>query len=434
MVNSKSKFIESLFKNLNDKQVDYFVIGEYQNLPESNGNSDLDIIVSPNCVGDLLSVLNRLLLQYNIKVVSYYSNSNAKFYRLLCDHNTNWGLQLDLFCKGLFFQTKEYYPLSELENDLLVYNGIKVLNLKKTYFIGFLKEIIHKGWAKDKYIDGFVSEVLSHEIKYRELLTRLYGRKFTKIVFDNLTPNQLKPHTKILGSIMLKKVYYGNFTWLYKNIERVKYLKRVLCQPGYSIVFLGEHSHRKIAIINDVASILNESFHNSVYRENRYNFITPINKTHKKDSNIKGLVDYIEAPNVLITIKTLSSFFYYLFDFTKRYWIKISLKKTFHSCVWLFNSYHYDYYIFQKKDRSILKKYILKIQDLIIPDPDIIICLDTNSDLVSREVSEISKFCINNPKAIRINTECSLEQSVDSTMRGISGVMVKRFEIFNKFD
>lgn len=434
MVNSKSKFIESLFKKLNDTQVDYFVIGEYHDLPESNGNSDLDIIVSSNCVDDLLSVLNKLLVQYNIKVVSYYSNSNARFYRLLYNRDTNWGLQLDLFCKGLFFQTKEYYPLSELKNDILVYNSIKVLSLKKTYFIGFLKEIIHKGWAKDKYVDGFISEVLSDEIKYRDLLTRLYGRKFTKIVFDNLSPNQLKTHTKILGSIMLKEVYYGNFTWLYKNIQRIKYLKRVFCQPGYTIVFLGEDNYRKIAIINDVTSILNESFHNSVYRENRYNFITPINKSHQKDSNNKRLVDYIKAPNGLITIKTISSFFFYLFDFTKRYWIKIFPKKAFHSCVWLFNSYHYDYYILQKKDRNILKNYILKIQDIITPDPDIIICLGTNSDLVSREVSEISKFCIKNPKAIRIDTECSIEQSVDSTIRGISDVMVERFKIFNKFD
>jgi len=67
-----------------------------------------------------------------------------------------WGLQMDLFFKGFFYQTKEYYPIEVIKNDILLYKGIRVLELKKAYFIEFLKEIIHKGWSKEKYINEFI--------------------------------------------------------------------------------------------------------------------------------------------------------------------------------------------------------------------------------------------------------------------------------------
>jgi hypothetical protein len=43
----KEYFLSHFFSSLFDENIDYFVIGEYDKLPESTGESDLDIIVSP---------------------------------------------------------------------------------------------------------------------------------------------------------------------------------------------------------------------------------------------------------------------------------------------------------------------------------------------------------------------------------------------------
>ena len=81
---------------------------------------------------------------------------------------------------------------------------------------------------------------------------------------------------------------------------------------------------------------------------------------------------------------------------------------------------------------------------MLIPEPDLIICLGADATAihnrkpelplaeVKRQVMELSEFCNKHKRAVWVDTDNSVEQSVQNTMFAISKVMEKRFETMNK--
>ena len=441
MLKNKSDFLKLLFQNLNKNEVNYFVIGEYGALPESTGSSDLDVVVEQKHLQSFLEILKSLLSQLNINVVSFYTNNNSVFYRLAGRGDKYWGLQLDILYRGFYFQNKEYFPIDLIKNDIIIHNDIRVLNLKKTYFLGFLKEIIHKGWAKDKYIKGFLVEVKSNEIEYRDSLNTLYGEKFASLVFDDLTFDNLKSNAKTLGEAMFKKVYNNQNAFITNVFAKSKYLKRIFKQPGYAIAFLGTDGAGKSTIIEKITPILNESFHNSVnYEHLRPNMIPSIAQLLGKKEIFDGPVTNPHEKKQSGLFGSLLRWSYYLIDYTLGYLLKVFPKKAFRSCVWIFDRYYYDYLIDKRRTRVNLPNWILKIGKFIIPEPDIIICLGAEPNIiyarkpelsiqeVNRQVKELKLFCSKNDRAIWIDTSVSVEESVNETMQVITNTMSNRFK------
>lgn len=446
MINGKSEFLKQLFLVLNTNHIEYFIFGEYRNLPESTGSSDLDLMVNPKQIDQFILVLHRLLRHYNIKIASYYTNNNALFYRLISNSNCYWGIQLDIFHKGFFYQTKEYFPIIEIQKDIIIHNGIRVLDFKKAYLIGFLKEIIHNHCSKDKYINGFIDEVLTNELKYRKLFASLYGSKFVEIVFNNLDANGLKSQTKNLGNIIFKNIYNGSFASLLKIGDKIKYLKRGLNKPGYTIAFLGTDGSGKSTIINKITPIINEAFHNSVYYEHlRPNCLPSFAQLLGKNEYFSQPVTDPHSKNPSGFIGSFFRWSFYLLDYTLGYWFKVFPKKIFKSCVWIFDRYYYDYLIDKRRTMVNLPNWLLRLGQALISEPDLIICLGAEPDAiyarkpelslkeVKRQVTALSIFCKSNKRAVWIDTGQSIDQTVSETMDAVYVLMSKRFEYIRKY-
>jgi thymidylate kinase len=437
----KEYFLSNLFASLSNANIDYFVIGEYKTLPESTGDSDLDIIVTQTDSERFLSILNDLIVQNKLIVASYYINNNGYFYRILSTQKSFWGLQLDLFYKGFYYQNQEYFPVEEIKDDILLYKGVNVLDLKKAYLIGFLKEIVHKAWSKDKYIKGFVKEVSRDKEKYKLLFLHLYGKEFVEIVFANLAEKRIKDNSAKLGQIVFKKIHKGRFSKIKNILDKASYLKRVFNKPGYAIAFLGADGSGKSTIIDAVSPILNEAFHNSVYYEHlRPNKFPSIAKIMGKKEGFEVPVTDPHSKKPSGVFGSLLRWTYYLLDYTIGYGLKVFPKKAFKSCVWIFDRYYYDYRIDKRRTRVNLPGWVLHFGQFLIPEPDLIICLGAEPEAihsrkpelpfeeVKRQVNVLSKFCHENKRAVWVDTGQSIEQSVNDTMIAISNKLGKRFD------
>jgi hypothetical protein len=133
-----------------------------------------------------------------------------------------------------------------------------------------------------------------------------------------------------------------------------------------------------------------------------------------------------------------------MIDYTMGYWVKVFPKKAFKSVVWIFDRYYYDYLIDPKRARIKLPNWVFKVGLYLIPEPDLIICLGADStvihnrkpelslDEVERQVMELTEFCHKHKRAVWVDTDSSIEQSVQNTMFAISKMMEKRFETMNK--
>ena len=151
---NKKDFLSAFFQTMNEEGVDYFVYGSYLALPEDTGGSDIDMVVEENDFPKVSRILDSLTRNNRVSKVSYYANANAKFYRLLF-FPKSFGIQLDIFYKGLCYQGIEYYPMKLMRERVIEYNGIKVLDIKKGYYMidytfGYFKKVWPQIHTKSK--------------------------------------------------------------------------------------------------------------------------------------------------------------------------------------------------------------------------------------------------------------------------------------------
>lgn len=436
---TKSLFINNLFEKFNRVFPNYFVIGEYDLLPNSTGNSDLDILVSDYSPKEINESIIKCLNDIDLKLVSFYSNDYGLFYRISgCDNNNYWGLQLDVFYKAFNYHSVTYYPAQTLGDFVLKHNGINVLRKDKAYFIGFLKEIIHKGWAKDKYKNEFFNILRHDSTNAKCILDQHCGKKFSDYLFENIDNLEKLDDYSKLRHVLLQSLKTYRANALYLLMIRLKNMKRMFKHPGYSIVFLGTDGSGKSTIINEVKPILLQSFHNSVYYEHlRPNLIPSIAKLLGKAESFEGPVT---DPHAKVPSGFVGSFVrwsYYMIDYTLGYWLKVFPKRSLKSCVWIFDRYYYDYRIDKRRTRVNLPDWMLRFGQAIIPEPDIIICLGTDAEKiyarkpelelkeVERQVNTLKEFCAKHKRAHWVDTGGSIEQSVSDSMKIIVAQMSK---------
>ena len=437
---NKRDFLSAFFQTMNEEGVDYFVYGSYLALPEDTGGSDIDMIVEENDFPKVSRILDGLTRKNRVSKVSYYANANAKFYRFLF-FPQSFGVQLDIFYKGLCYQGIEYYPMKRMRERVIEYNGIKVLDIKKGYYVDYIKEVLHLGKAKEKYLKAFIEEIKRDEQHFREQLSSLYGEETMRLVFDNLSEDKLPSVEKRLQRMMQKRVMKGH-RW--KNLLlRLLLLKRLFGKrPGYVIAVEGTDGSGKSFIINSITPVLNEAFHNGVvYNHLRPNAIPDLGvvlgKKKKEDEAVICTDPHGQKQSGLIG--SLIRWAYYMIDYTfgylKKVWPQIHTK----SKVFIFDRYYYEYYLDQKRSRTNLPQWIIRFGELFLPNPDLILCLggdpvkiydrkpETSLDEVKRQTEALKKFCIERKNAVWIDTTILPEESVKAALGACYEVMSKRF-------
>lgn len=438
MAKIKKRFLEKIFSLLNQRNIDYFVYGEYDHLPDNNGGSDIDMIISPEDFAQGISILRGVSLDLGVNVVSYYHGPYSCFVRFM---TTEWGVQFDII-SAFFHKDKIYYPTEYLKNDIVIHNNVvKALIIEVGYYVDFLKELTHIHTVKEKYVRGFITEYIRNP-RRREQLKVLYGEDFVGIIDNHLDYDSMLDVLPALRNIVLKKLH--PYTISIEQLKRrVISLKRLYHPPGYVVAVLGTDGSGKTTIIQGITPILNEAFHKGV----KYNHLRPhwlpdigvlTGRRKKKDQKEVCSAPHSSKPSGLI-----GSFFrwgYYLFDYTIGYLIKIWKYKHTKSHVYIFDRYYYDYYIDQRRLRIQLPKWIVKIGDWIVPTPDIILCLggnpdaiyhrkpETTKDEVERQVAALRSFCNNHQHTAWIDTTETVETSIHDAMVAIHSMMSKRFE------
>ena len=132
---TKQAFLTIFFTQLNNSGVDYFVYGEYENLPDGNGESDIDIMLPLEQFPRLFGVLLPLLQRENISVVSYYRNKVTSFVRILTQE---WGVQFDFF-GGIYHKGTSYYNVEYIKSNVIKHKGfINVLSIVTGYYLDFI--------------------------------------------------------------------------------------------------------------------------------------------------------------------------------------------------------------------------------------------------------------------------------------------------------
>lgn len=437
---TKSEFLTTFFAMLNHGKIDYFVYGEYQSLPNDTGVSDIDMVVEENDVEKVKLILRNLTAKSSVCLASFYANANANalFYRFL---SPEWGVQLDVFYKGLCYKGVEYYPTTWMKENVILHNGIKVLAKQKGFYVDFLKEILHNGVAKTKYRQAFLVALQTNEVQVIDEIRQLYGEQAGQLVRDNATDEGICSIERKLQRCMRRHLLKGNR--LNVLMVKARLMLRLLDKPpGYVIAVEGTDGSGKSTIIDYVTPILNECFHNGiVYRHLRPSVLPDLGVLlGKKDPQEAGTVNtnpHGQKPSGICF--SLIRWCYYLLDYTfgymKSVWPQIHTKsKTF-----IFDRYYYDYYIDQLRTRTTLPQWVIRMGEWIVPKPDLILCLggdpkkiyerkpEISLTEVTRQTEVLKAFCTKHVSAVWVDTTQTIEQSTKDAMAAVVRTLGNRF-------
>jgi thymidylate kinase len=425
----QQNFLPGFFRELNENSVRYCVLRNFQQLPESTGGSDLDILVHEQDISGFLDRLKFWIKENGLQIVSVIEDRYGPKY---CIANETWAVQIDVFKGAVRVGKTELIPSGVLFAHTEEYQGVKVLDPKAGAVLSFLKELFNNGECGQKYIDELQGRFSGESIA-PDLLSS-FPSPFRVMLNAHL--NDLsREHCRCLFGLANRKFCRSRFSGLRQKICRL------FRQPGFSVAFLGTDGSGKSTLIEGVMPVLNEAFHKAVYYEHmRPNCLPSIARLFGKQENFEGPVTNPHGSSTSGVFGSLFRWAYYMLDYTIGFYLKVWPKKAIRSCAWIFDRYYYDYLIDPHRARVSLPRWLLKAGQFLIPEPDIILCLGADSAMihqrkpelpleeVERQVRELKSFCDSHKRAVWIDTGKSIDESSQDALKAILGMMSKRFE------
>jgi len=131
-------------------------------------------------------------------------------------------------------------------------------------------------------------------------------------------------------------------------------------------------------------------------------------------------------------IGSLFRWCYYLIDYTLGYFINVFCSGK---NIFIFDRYYYDYYIDQKRSRTNLPYWILKLGEWLVPSPTISLCLggdpekiyarkpETSLEEVKRQTNILKNFCKQKKNAVWIDTTLQPEESIRDAKSAIEVIL-----------
>lgn len=426
------EYTNDLFNMINQSAIKYCVLRNFIHLPESTGNSDLDILIHYESIHDFDQLIKQFIYQFKLKLVSVIEDGQYSKY---CISDNNWGIQIDVFKGAVYFGNKEIIPSSILFANTEIYNNVYVLNDRVAALLSFLKELLNNKDCEQKYIIDLQTKFDSLDVK--AVFLSQFSPHF--ISYLNLNLHKLKKESLIQLYQISKKSFKK------PKLFKINFkIRRLFRQPGFFIAFLGSDGSGKSTIIENISPILSKAFHNAVYYEHmRPNKLPSIARLFGKKEEFNKLVTNPHGSSSSGFLGSLLRWLYYTFDYTFGFYSKVWPKKAICSCVWIFDRYYYDFLIDSKRGRIKLPRWLLKLGEFFVPEPDLILCLGTDAqtiykrkpelslDEVERQVLGLKKFCDSNRRAVWIDTGKDIDISSYDALDVIITMMSKRFGSLN---
>lgn len=432
-------FFSELVMRFNEEEIKYFILRNYEELPEKNQGKDVDIIIEPGAYKQVSELILSVMKKY---VVPYYTVT--QFDRMRCwyimNPTNNFGIHIDIienyYCKG--FELIDFY---ELYRNTIPYKNFRVLNESYDSLMLLLPNIIGYKSLKEKYRATISSDYDQKKEKIVPLLHKVLGKQDGEWVASKLKKkdyNAIVGESSRLSHSMKKRVLFKNvFKGIY-NYSRYFILRayRVgVCPRKYqrTIAFLGPDGSGKSTFIDGLIARLctlyvsdNERFR--VYHH-RPSLLPNLGEVGEKAGIVKQDKDFTNPHRGEKTglISSLLRMTYYWFDYLigVSYYLRRDVNGEKYS---LFDRYIYDFLVDPRRSRIYLPYWLRKCFTKMVIQPQIVFVLTTNAETIfkrkqeltmeeiKRQLNEFDKLIESHPRFVRIDAGQLPEKMIDDAI------------------
>jgi hypothetical protein len=399
-----SEIFMDLVEKLNKEKIKFFILRNYEELPENNTAKDVDIIVDP----EEISKANKIIIDI-YKQHDFSHSFFVRFASLYCWHgmdiDRHLSIHIDLLA-GYQMKGYEVFTFNELYAHTIDYKGFKVLDhLYEGLMVFICKQFGYNPILKQEY-KNIIYNSFNNYPELSQLLNQIIGLELTeKIVsaiahkdFDRMLSYSDELSSKLRSYSFLKDpigVINRSITFYWLKFVRIvlnrrKYIKSfsVMAPDGagkttFLDSLLNEISFYFITDVNSKCSI----YHFRPQLLPNLGTVGEKAKVMKADKNFT--TPHRAKPAGLLS--SLLRISYYWIDYVLG-WFAITPRDIQFDRFTVFDRYSYDLIVDPTRTRLGLPKWIRKAFVACMPHPKFSFYLDVEPDEIYRRKQELPLY------------------------------------------
>ncbi len=395
------KFITFFFNYLKEKNIRYFILRNYEKLPQINTGKDIDVVVEP---GSYTATKNILIETMNILGIQYYQVT--QFDRMRCwyimDHHMKFGIHIDII-ENEVYKGFEFYSFNYLHERTIEHNGFTVLNKSMDVVMLLVQNLVAYKKLKHNYRNIIKKNYIIYKDSIDSEIITFWGGKLggklicdlNKIDFDTIEKYAYKLEKTAIKRIFLKH-----------PIRTTRNIIRFLIGKFYRIVWCPQKFWRFIAV-EAPDGTGKTTFINNLILELRKYYVSDKEKFcvhHFRPSFLPNLGAAGEKVGVMKQDKNFTNphrakqagllsslirMMYYWTDYVIGMPI-ILRKEVQYERYTIFDRYIYDFLVDPKRSRISLPKWVRVVFSKLVVAPKIVFVLNADADVIYKRKQELT--------------------------------------------
>lgn len=395
-----AKILSEVFISLKSEGLRFFVLRNYDGLPELNTSKDVDIIIEPGFFSSAKQLFIRILNEHNIS--NYYQ---MDFERAHCcfgiDVDKEFAIHLD-FIEGFANKGFEFYSFEFLYSNTIDYKYFKVLNNSCEACMLLLYKLFGCKDLKPKYCERIFNVVKTEESQFKEILSQGIGDSLSLQIVNLIKFNDFENLIKSIDGLRNKSRLYVFKLQPFKTIRGIfsfsaeKIINIIICPTNkqHLIAVEAPDGTGKTTFINQLREKISYYFVADIEKTSIYHFrpslLPNLGAVGEKAGVMKQDKNFTvpHRAKPVGKIASLVRFLYYWIDYVIGVPLIVRKGAQFDHFS-IFDRYIYDFLVDPERSRINLNKSVRLYFARIVKQPKIVFVLQAEADIVYQRKKEL---------------------------------------------
>lgn len=400
--NIHSAFISRLFTAFKAQGIRYFVLRNYEELPENNSGKDVDIVIAPGTYNKVNLIIKDTMQCFNIRYCQVSKFETMRCFYIM-DNAKHFAIHIDII-ENEVYKGFRYFNFEKLYANVIPYKNFFALNKAIDTVLLLAQNIIAYSNLKDKYRNTISQNYTQNKTIIDSEIRELFGVSEGNKVIDALQANnfdRIVNNAKGLRKAFMLRTFKkhplrtlcGNIKFLNDRFYRIVWCPKKLRRM---IAVEAPDGAGKTTFINALIEELKNYYVCDERRFCVHHFRPEIlpnigavgakTKLMKQDTNFT--VPHRKKPAGFIS--SLIRMTYYWLDYL--FGVPVLLRKEVHYEKYsIYDRYIYDFLIDPARSRISLSRWLRLCYVKTVVQPQIVFVLKASADVIYARKQELTK-------------------------------------------